>query len=287
MTNIDNYIKKCNLVFTNTCDSNYFCRYDFDINKVEVDYGNSISLFDLFSSFNELYLEFKNEYEKLEKLNLGKDIEIISFNNFSLNGDNYRVLKLYINESSIRKHSNTFLYLREINNELRSFVTNDKSIYDKGYYHEEIHINEEIGRKYLDLFEKYNSLLIMYDYFKHRRIFGDGTSSIFTVIDCYNSNLSKGLNNIRILISSDYGYTDFLMDLSIRLGTIFDIDQEKCKLFLDNKCISLDSSVFYEMLNKIFINKNYLIDRYSSEDANNIIKNFINDFNQKKIKKLK
>ena len=110
MKELDNYMKECNLVFTDTINRLDFCRVDFDIDKVEVNYDDSISLLHLVSSFNKLYLSFKKEYEELEKLNLGKSIEVASFKRYDYSNDNYRVLTVYIDKPTITKHGDTVLY---------------------------------------------------------------------------------------------------------------------------------------------------------------------------------
>ena len=76
---LDEYIKKCNLVFTNTIDRKDFCNADFDANKAVVNYDESISLMNLVSSFNKLYTLFKKEYKELVKLNLGKSVHFLNY----------------------------------------------------------------------------------------------------------------------------------------------------------------------------------------------------------------
>lgn len=260
MKEMDNYIKKCNLAFTNTCNRKDFFYYNFDIDKKEVNYDSSISLFELVSSFNKLYLEFKEEYDKLEKLDLGDNVELINFNKYSVNDSNYRVSKFYISGSHLTTSSDTFLYLREINGKIKPFVTNDYHRSDKKYFYKDINLDREIAKKYLDLFEKYNSLLTIYDYLKYKRLFGDGSSSIFTVIDNHHSNLLKGLNTFRIIIGGDYVDTDFSFDLFVNLGKEFGLNKDKCKLFLDYKNTPINKDVFNEILNNLYINKEYLCD---------------------------
>ena len=119
MQELDEYIRKCHLVFTNTVGRLDFCRFDFDIDKVKINYDNSISLFNLISSFNKLYLSFKKEYEELEKLNMGKYVSVLSFDTFYFDEEYYSVLSLYIYEPTITKHGDTFLFLREINGEMK------------------------------------------------------------------------------------------------------------------------------------------------------------------------
>jgi hypothetical protein len=275
MEEFDNYIKKCNLVFTKTSSRSNLEEYGFDINKIDINYDNSISLFSLIEDFNKLYLDFKKEYDELEKLDLGNFVELISFNKYSVNDNNYRVLKFYINDSHITP-TDTFLYLREINGKIKPFVTNDYHCSDKKYFYKDINLNREISRKYLDLFEKYNSLLAMYNYLKYRRLFGDGSSSLFTVIDNHHSNLLNGLNTFRILFAGDYLDTDFCFDLSVTLGNNLELNKDKCKLFLDYKDSFTSKDKFDGLLNNVYINKDYLIDTKNINSNKKLIKTLTN-----------
>lgn len=258
MKKLDKYIKECNLVFTDTIDRLDFCRVDFDIDKAEVNYVDSINLLHLVSSFNKLYLSFKKEYDELDKLNLGKTIEVLSFGKFDYNGDNYRTLILYIDNPIITSHKDTILYLREINDEIKSFVTNNINPFDKKYYRENVKLNNDIAKKYLDLFEKYSLLLEIYNHLKNNQIFGDGTNCIFTVIDNYNSNLLEGLRTFKLSFGSAYFDTEYYAELLINLGDNFGLDYDNCKLILDCENIKLDEEVCRKVLNNVYLNKKYV-----------------------------
>ena len=257
MQELDEYIRKCNLVFTNTVGRLDFCRFDFDIDKVKINYDNSISLFNLISSFNKLYLSFKKEYEELEKLNMGKYVSVLSFDTFYFDEEYYRVLSLYIDEPTITKHGDTFLFLREINGEMKPFVTNNKNTFDKDYYRENIELDSSIAKKYLDLFEIYSLLLDLYNKLKNEQIFGDGTNSIFTVIDEYKSNLLEGLNKFKIIVCSAYFDTEYYIDLPVNLGEDFGLDYDNCQLILDSENVQADKEDYSKVLTNIYLNKKY------------------------------
>ncbi len=257
MKKLEEYIKECNLVFTDTISRLDLCRVDFDVEQVTANYANSVSLLNLISSFNKLYLSFKEEYEQLEKLNLGKTIEVLDFSKFNMNDDNYRVLVFYINIPKITNHEETILYLREINGDIKPFVTNNINVFDKNYYKENISLHEDIAKKYLDLFEKYKELLNAYNYLKNSQILGDGTNSMFTTIDNYNSNLLEELKNFTISFGSEYFNTEYWVELSIKLGNDFGIDYDKSKIILDNQNIKADIEVCEKVLTKVHINKKY------------------------------
>ena len=256
MSNLDEYIKKCNLVFTDTVGRLDFCRKDFDTNKAEVNYHDSVNLLHLVSSFNKLYVDFEKEYSVLEKLDLGKEPMVIDFNKFDADRDIYRVLVISIEKSSITKHRNTFLYIREINGEIKPFVTNNINPFDKEYYREDVELDNKLATKYLDLFEKYSVLLDSYKYLRNGQLFGDGTNVMFTIIDDYHSVLLEGLHNFTISFGSLYFDAEYFVDIVMNLGNNLTIDYEKSKLRLDDKEIAKEND-YEKILKNVYINKKY------------------------------
>ena len=261
MEKLDKYIKECNLVFTDTIDRLDFCRVGFDIDKTEVNYEGSINLWQFVSSFNKLYLAFKKDYDELEKLSLGKKIKVLNFNKFGFDNDEYRVLRIYIDEPTITKHEDTVLYLREINGEMKPFVTNDINPFDKSYYYEEVELDNEHAKKYLDLFEKHSLLLETYKYLRNNQLFGDGTNCIFTSIDDRKSNLLEGLKNMRLSFSSLYFDTEYYVEFLINLGENFGIDYDNCKMVLDCKETNANNADYDSAIKNVFVNEKYTRER--------------------------
>ena len=267
MEYLDEYIKTWNLVFTNTVNKLALCDINFDLDKAKVNYDGSISFLDLVSSFNILYQSFKKEYDAMPKLKIGDDVEALDFYNYNLDKDNYRVLRLYINKPMITNPiitnlENTILYLREINGKIMPYITNDKNPHDKNYYRHDIKIDDEIAKKYLYLFEKYQLLLEAYNYLKNGFVFGDGTHCIFTTIDKPNNcNLLAGLHQFKIAFGSSYFDTEIFNEIPINLGDILDIDYDNCKTYLNNKEILVEKAEYAKMLANVFVNKQYTKER--------------------------
>ena len=252
------FLKEYNLVFTGTLKREDFCRVDFDINKEKINYDNCISLFELISSFNKLYVMFKKEYDELEKINFGNKITYCDFANYLFDGENYRCLLLYINEPTITKHPDTLLYLREIDGEIKPFVTNNRNIFDKKYYRDNIELDNEISKKYLDLFEKYSVLFDTYNLLKNNCLYGDGTFGIYSSIDNYKSNILNGLKNIKISFGASYFNCEYFFNISYNLGEDFGIDYDNCSYIENDEEKSVFENEYDTILQKTFINKKYL-----------------------------
>ena len=259
MKKLDESIKLFNLAFTDTLLMGDFSRVDFDLDKEKVNYDNCVNLYDLVNKFNRLNLLFKKEYHKLDKLDLGKKVEVLDFNKSVINNDNYRVLTMCIDKPTITNHSKTFLYLREVNGENSSFVTNGINRLDKDYYHEEINIDKEIVKKYLDLFEKYSLLLDLYDRFSNGLIFGDGTFSMYSKIESDNNNILDQLDRFNIDISfSPFMSSGNHISLSVKMGDVISIDGKNSMIQLGDKILKGNKEIYLKILKSIYLHGKYL-----------------------------
>ena len=253
MNELNNFIKEINLVFTNTIDRYEFCKKDFNLNNYQVNYTNSISIYNLVNSFNKLYTSFKKEYEKLDKLSLGNYIEILNYNKFNLDKDNYRTLRIYIEEPIICNTYDTTLYICEKNNnEIYSFTINERNYPDE---RTEIKLDKEKCKKYLDLFDKYKLLLDTYKILNNGFIFGDGTNSLFTII---NGELLEKIENFEIAFGQNSINTANFIKLFINLNQTINIDINSCNIILDDKKIIPNNQICTKLFKEVYINKLYL-----------------------------
>ena len=255
MKELDIFIKELNLVFTNTIKKIEFCKVGFNINNQNVNSENTISLYNLVSSFNKLYLKFKKDYETLQKLELGKSIEILDFNKINIDKDSYRTLIIYIDEPTICNHSDTLLYICEKDNKNYSFVTNNINPFNKNYYREDLKLDSEKCKKYLDLFEKYKLLLDTYKYLKNKFVFGDGTDTLFTRI---KGEFLEELTDFEINFGQCFMNTEYYVKMLFNLGKNLSIDIDKCKIILDCNEISPNEKILDKLYKDIHINKTYL-----------------------------
>ena len=76
---LNQFIYDYNLITTNLI----YDERDIYKNNVEIkpDYANSTKLIDIVTKFNDLYQEFKSDFENLPKLNLAKRINYREFSN--------------------------------------------------------------------------------------------------------------------------------------------------------------------------------------------------------------
>ena len=276
MTELNNWINKINLLFTNTCDrEELFAGTNKEVNKED-----SISLYDLISAFNKMYVSFKREYDELDKKDLGKYVDFCNFRKTSdNNGNDIRMLSLYIENPSITNHSSTYLFITETEGKIQSVLSNDTipSIYTN--YIEYTDLDENKARKYLDLAEKHSLLLDLYARLSNCMLYGDGINILFTSCTCDHNNMLDSLNRIDLDLSSvDSCYSEESRNrlyASFNLGESFGIDPNCCYLVLNDQRVNTNNDAFNELLKRIYINKEYLVEyryRYDEEKTSNQIK---------------
>lgn len=250
--------KELNAIFTNTLNKRDFCALDFDIAKVAINYENTISLYKLASSFNELYLKFKKEYDQLDKLYECGKFNILTFDKYVYNNINYRTLIVDVSNDNIGYERASLLFLKEKNQEIKTYVTNNIIFNpdNKGYYRENLNLDSSKVKAYLDLCEKYQVLFEPYNCLKNKFIFGDGTNVLFSKIV---GSLANGLDYFEFEYGSVYINASYTIKLFINLGENFGIDYSKSEVIWNEEKIDVDKKVLKILFNETYINQSYLM----------------------------
>lgn len=248
MNNIDKFIKEMSLIFTNTLTSDDFGYIGFDLDEQKINYDDSISLYELINNFNASYQDFKKEYDNIN-INLAKHIEFERY----YKKDNYRCLSLYLRNPAIADYEETMLYIRKDEEKLIAYITNNN--FGKDYYYNIIEIEDSKIVELLDLFEKYEYLLNMYNYLKNRLVFGDSINVLFTKID---GNIFKNITNFKLLLGQLYfNYTNNI-DIDIKLGDELKITSNNVEAEFKSNNYPISDEEIDKVLTKTYINKKYL-----------------------------
>lgn len=267
MNELELFIKRINLFFTNTVSINDVSKVPgIDYENTDINYENTISLYNLVKSFNELYLKFKKEYDNIEKFELGEYVEIIEYANYrsSFDDKDYRHLIFYIENPTICNHKYTYLYFFDKNKEPSALITSNttRNSYEEGYYREAINLDLNKVSKYLDLFSKYQVLLDTYNYLKNQFIFGDSSNILCSHID---GDLLKGLESIKLTLGSLDFFSEDSIVLYINLGENFGIDYKKSSVILNNNIINFENKDIDKIVNDTYISKKYLKNKRESD----------------------
>lgn len=253
------FIYEFNLVSTLTLkDKEQLCYVD-DLKK-EIDYSNSISLYDLAFLFNKQYLYFEKDYKRLEKYDFG---EYISFLRFAKN-EKSRYLIIYISNPNkdICKQEETLLYLVENENKTYSFVTNDINCYDPKYYKIDVKLSSDVVKRYLDFGERQELFLQSYNFLKNKFIFGNGTTVLFSKI---NGRVLERLESLVISFGNVYFNAEDYANIVLKIGDNLNIDYDSSDIFIHSIDIQNKREYIDEVINNLYINREKLPRMYDKE----------------------
>ena len=145
------------------------------------------------------------------------------------------------------------LVLRKDKEKLITYITNNN--FGKHYYYKIIELEDTKIIELLELFEKYEHLLNMYNYLKNRLVFGDSINVLFTKID---GNIFKNITNFKLLLGQLYfNYTNNI-DIDIKLGDELKITSNNAEAEFKSNNYPISDKEIDKVLTKTYINKKYL-----------------------------
>ena len=262
--NLEKFMYEFNLASTMVAKDNvdWACILNNKINK-EIDYENSISFYNLVDSFNKLYLKFKNDYDKLDKWNLGKYIQVLDVYSKDEENGLYRSLVIYIDEpdKDICDYDETLLYIIEKNGDIYGRITNNLNYFDKNYYNKIIDIDKDKASKYLDFFLKYKLFIDAYDFFRIRTILGNGTTMIFSKID-------GDINDKNCKFELSFGnyffnYEDYIK-VVFELGNELRINYDDSIVIFESKTVDDKKDIIDMLVNNLYIHRCKISKLYDS-----------------------
>lgn len=229
---IKRWTKELSLGFTKSISMK---EYHENINNIDnIDVKNmeeSISIYNLINSFNKLYISFKHDLDKLEKMPFEKSIRDLSFFESK---DKNKYLTLLIENPAFYDDEKILLEIKEENNIVNTYITNGLSAGEDYFFDEiDLGIDESIFKLYLDLFQKHQLFLELYRFLNNKFISsGISCSGINTKIDCIEKNLFSGLSSMNIFIGNDAINNEEKCEVSVNLGEELKLDLDKCQLQL-------------------------------------------------------
>ncbi len=178
-------------------------------NQEKIDYTDKISLIDLITKFNNLYLMFKKDYKKIKKFDLVKRIELADFK--ESNNIKQLILNLYV----INKNGDSAkLYINRFCNIVESYIVSDRPLHSERKY---IKLNLDIIDGYFNLLEKYKELIDICKSIKEKFLFQNDKGAL---IGKLNGNILYNLDSFEFIFIS-YGNTSAdIVELGYKLGKV-------------------------------------------------------------------
>lgn len=270
--NLNNQIYDFNLAFTNTVsDVHEICRVINNGRTKEIDLNDSVSLYDIVKKFYDERKAFNIEKDTLLELfnRLG---DKVSYIHHSISDDfeslSLEVLKTF---TSIFDSSYSIATLVRYHDEYHVMLDNGFNMHDKRYKRKDVEFDAEMLKKYFDFLERHDLFLESFRELQNKFIFGNGTTVLFSKID---GDLFDDDNIFTISFGNNYFNTYDFIEIKFRLGESLEILYDQSKVVIrEEEVNSVEECrrIIDELLNSVYLNREYLMGLYRSNDKGKIL----------------
>ena len=263
---IKRFIYEFNLASTDTVNDRYeWLNIVNDNIDMKFNYKNCVSLYHLVDSFNKLYVKFKKDRIEYPNINIKGDKRIGWYDGDK--NSKYERFTMFINNSDI-------LYLERVNDKYRSYYIKVEDDLEDDFEEINVSLSDEDIKKYLEIGSKYSVLIEGYNYFKYRKIFGNGISMIFTKI---NEDLFNGCNSFEITLGNASMNCEDYINIIFKLGDKLEIDYDNSIVKLSGEIIRDKNMIIDQFVKNIYVNKNVFLstDDIDYEKINSNIKKML------------
>lgn len=269
--NLERFMYEFNLISTLTITDTIEWAYvlNHNIDKC-VDYSNSICFYDLVKYFNDGYLLFSKDYEKLPKLILGSDIEIWDYCN-SNDEKNQEMMLISIGKpiEDINNDYGVVLYLYIDNEKKHCYVTNGLNFFHDDYFKKDVILEDKIIKEYLNFGKKYKSLIDSYFFLQNKFILGNGCTALFSKI---KGILFTNLETFEISFGNAYFNSEDYINIVFNLGENLSIDYDKSKVIFGLEEKNNKKEIIDLLIYKLFINIDKLTDMYKNNNVKKLVR---------------
>lgn len=270
--NLNNQIYDFNLAFTNTVsDVHEICRVINNGRTKEIDLNDSVSLYDIVKKFYDERKAFNIEKDTLLELfnRLG---DKVSYIHHSISDDfeslSLEVLKPF---TCIFDSLYSIATLVRYHDEYHVMIDNGFNMHDKRYKRKDVEFDAEMLKKYFDFLERHDLFLESFRELQNKFIFGNGTTVLFSKID---GDLFDDDNIFTISFGNNYFNTYDFIEIKFRLGESLEILYDQSKVVIrEEEVNSIEECrrIIDELLNSVYLNREYLMGLYRSNDKEKII----------------
>lgn len=243
----------------------YLFTHDNNLNKIPVE--ELISLKELATLIQTVYLKFREEYKTLEKLNIGKNNNILDF----YSNDFGRLLYMLINEQdekTIVPQGFRYLTISDFNDKPELSFQNTEIFCDDRKDITIDNIDSRILNGYLDLFEKYYPIFKLYvNLHQNNCLVANGSQYLMMIMDTNNDSLINGLNGIIFNIQNfSEMCNNSIIRLYVDLRNGVNIDFSKSSIIINDSIVNAKGFDYKAMLIDVF--ENIKFNRSNLEESN-------------------
>lgn len=245
--------------------------------KSEINYDESVSLYDVVSKFNESYLEFMEDINKLnEKLaNLG---EKLTYEYHTLSDDFASVMFQVINpRKEVFDGNYAILTLVYYNGVFSARADNGRRYADKEFKCKGVDMSEEDIEVVLNIVRKHDDFLEAFRELRNKFVFGNGTTVVFSSID---GDVLDKLTEFTLSFGNSYMNSSDFLEVKFKLGENFKVLFGKSKVEMDDEIINDKNEkriVIEELLKGIYVNSEKLCKLYKFANKGPILRKKDND----------
>jgi hypothetical protein len=238
----------------------------------EIEEDKLVSLKEFASSVQHAYLKFKEEYDAMDKIDLGR-IDFVSFYAKEFNGLKHRGLKLRIREKGtaldekLPKGETCWVSFTQSNPydlegiRFLSYTLDKKGDIDN-VYKEYKNYDPRKLLEYLDLFERHNAIFGLNSVLSRNSCIcskgGDTLQVHFYDVD---GNIMNGVSNVEFVIDSYHAFSkNYNVHLLFNLENDLVIDYKKSYIEIGDKKYHASNEMYELIANYIKFNRTFLDD---------------------------
>lgn len=265
---LTDFIYDFNLVTTKTAKDIYeSCMIINSGREKEIDYANSVNLYELVRIFNDSYKEYLHDKDYLKKIisTLGKEFyyfEHLVDEDFSF--ITFEVIDPFTNIFDEKK-----AFVRFVNRDDNYYAKadNGKNCFHSKYKEKSLNLNKEEIKTVLEIVRRNNLFLESFHDLGYKFIFGNGTTTVTSQIE---GDIFDKLTTFTLSFGNSYfNGTDFIK-IEFSLGNNLEILYDKSSITIEDEDIEKvedKKRLIDELLNGIYINNNDLNKLYRTEEA--------------------
>lgn len=276
---LTNFIYDFNLATTMTAKDVYeVCTIINAGRKKDIEYQDSLSLYEIVERFNQVYQDYLLDIDTLKEVfnPLGKNV-LYGYHSLS---EGFAWLVLDVVEPAKEVFDAQHAVVNFINrNDDEYFVNadNGERRFSKDFISKGVDIDKENIKKCLDIIRNHDLLLDSFRELRNKFVFGNGTTVVFSKID---GDVFDRLTTFTLSFGNSYMNSSDFLEVKFRLGKKLKILYGSSKVAIEDEEIKDKDEkkiIIDELLQGVLINSDKLSNLYKIKEEEKILEKRNND----------